>query len=63
LGIALVSRWVANEKIEDGRLTAVPLSDTSMKRKFYMVLHRDKYISKSLGNLIDETVKWASENF
>ncbi len=63
LGLALESRWVANEEIEDGRLTAVPLSDTSMKRKFYIIHHRDKYISTSLGNLIEETVKWASENF
>ena len=63
LGLALVSRWVANEEIEDGRLKAVPLSDTSMKRKFYIIHHRDKYISTSLGNLIEETVKWASKNF
>ncbi|MBN2568423.1 MAG: LysR family transcriptional regulator [Deltaproteobacteria bacterium] len=63
LGIAFVSRLVANEEIKQGRLKAVPLSDKSIKRKFYIIHHRDKYISTSLGNLIEETVRWASENF
>lgn len=63
LGLALVSRWVANEEIEDGRLTAIPFSDNSMKRKFYIIYNRDKYISTSIGNLIEETDKWATKNF
>jgi len=32
-----------------------------MKRKFFLVHHRDKYISESLQRLMDMVFKWASE--
>ena len=52
LGVALISRKVANEEIRNKRLGAIPLSDPSMTRKFYMVHHKDKYLSESLQNFI-----------
>ena len=61
IGIALISRKVANEEIRNKRLRAIPLSDRSMTRKFYMVHHQDKYLSKSLQNFIDMVFKWAAE--
>jgi DNA-binding transcriptional LysR family regulator len=59
--IALVSRKVANEEIRAGRLAAISLSDPSMIRKFYMVHHKDKYLSDSLQKFIDTAFKWAAE--
>jgi len=61
IGIALISRKVANEEILNKRLIAIPLSDPSMTRKFYMVHHQDKYLSKSLQNFIDMVFKWSAE--
>ncbi len=61
IGIALISRKVANEEIRNKRLQAIPLSDRSMTRKFYMVHHQDKYLSESLQNFIDMVFKWAAE--
>ena len=61
IGIALISRKVANEEIQTGRLAAIPLSDPSMKRKFYMVHHKDKYLSESLQSFIDKVFEWAAE--
>ncbi len=61
IGIALISRKVANEEIRNKRLRAIPLSDRSMTRKFYMVHHHDKYLSESLQNFIDMVFKWAAE--
>ncbi len=61
IGIALISRRVANEEILNKRLIAIPLSDPSMTRKFYMVHHKDKYLSESLQNFIDMVFKWAAE--
>lgn len=61
IGIALISRKVANEEIRDNRLVAIPLSDPSMTRKFYMVHHKDKYLSGSLQNFIDMVFKWSAE--
>jgi DNA-binding transcriptional LysR family regulator len=61
IGIALISRRVANEEIRNKRLRAIPLSDRSMTRNFYMVHHQDKYLSESLQNFIDMVFKWAAE--
>jgi len=61
IGIALISRRVANEEIRNKRLRAIPLSDRSMTRKFYMVHHQDKYLSESLQNFIDMVFKWSAE--
>jgi DNA-binding transcriptional LysR family regulator len=61
IGIALVSRKVAREEIEAGRLMAIPLSDPSMTRKFYMIHHKDKYLSESLGNFIERVFEWTTE--
>ena len=60
-GIALISRKVASEEIQTGKLKAIPLSDRSMKRKFYMVYHKDKYFSEPLKSLIEMVHHWASE--
>jgi DNA-binding transcriptional LysR family regulator len=61
IGIALISRKVANEEIRNKRLRAIPLSDRSMTRKFYMVHHQDKYLSESLQNFIEMVFKWSAE--
>lgn len=61
IGIALISRKVAKEEIEQRRLVALSLGDPVMKRKFFLVHHRDKYISESLQRLMDMIFKWASE--
>ncbi len=61
LGIALISRRVAIEEIRAGRLAAIALSDPSMIRKYYMVHHKDKYLSEPLQSFIDGVFKWAAE--
>jgi len=49
------------EEIRAGRLTAIPLSDSTMIRKYYMVHHKDKYLSEPLQSFIDGVFKWAAE--
>lgn len=61
IGIALISRKVANEEITSKRLFAIPLSDPSMVRKFYMVHHKDKYLSESLQNFIEMVFLWSAK--
>ena len=61
IGVALISRKVANEEIRNKRLGAIPLPDPSMTRKFYMVHHKDKYLSESLQNFIDMVFKWSED--
>jgi DNA-binding transcriptional LysR family regulator len=59
IGIALMSRKVADEEIQAGRLSAIPISETSMQRKFYMVHHKDKYLSEPLREFIGTVFDWA----
>ena len=62
IGVSLISRVVANEEVEMGTLKAIPMSDPLMKRKFFMVHHKDKYMSEPLQNLIDLVYKWTVEH-
>ncbi|MCE5334153.1 MAG: LysR family transcriptional regulator [Desulfobacteraceae bacterium] len=61
LGISIISRNVAGEEIKSGQLVAVPFSLGSMRRKFFMVHHKDKYFSEALQNFIDMVYQWADE--
>jgi DNA-binding transcriptional LysR family regulator len=61
LGVAVITRRVVSKEIEMGTLRAIPLSDPAMKRKFYLIHHKDKYISRPLQGLIDMVQQWASE--
>lgn len=61
IGIALISRKVAREEIQTGRLAAIPLSSPSMTRKYYLVHHKDKYLSESLQSFINGVYEWAAE--
>ncbi len=59
IGVALISRNVAGDEIEKGLLRAIPLADWPMQHKYYLVHHKDKYISEILQNLIDTAERWA----
>lgn len=61
IGIALISSKVAQDQIKAGKIAAIPLVDPSMKRKFYMIHHREKYLSKSLKDFMDTVFWWARE--
>ena len=61
LGVAVITRRVVSKEIEMGTLRAIPLSDPAMKRKFYLIHHKDKYISRPLQGLIDMVEQWAAE--
>ena len=61
IGIALISRKVANEEIRAKRMHAINLAHPAMKRKFFLVHHKDKYLSESLRLLMGMVYKWASQ--
>jgi len=61
LGVAVITRRVVSKEIEMGSLRAIPLSDPAMTRKFYLIHHKDKYISRSLQSLIDMVDQWIEE--
>ncbi len=59
LGIALVCRNVAEEGFRSNRLAELIFPGTPITRKFYLVHHKDKYISTVLQRLIDEVNNWS----
>jgi DNA-binding transcriptional LysR family regulator len=59
-GIALISRLVVDKEIKRGEMKAVPLSDSSISRKFYLIHHKDKYIFKLLENFMGIMKVWAA---
>ena len=61
IGFAIISRHVASEEIREGKLGVIPLADPTMKRKFYLIHHKDKYISRSLQSLVSTIDSWAAE--
>ena len=60
-GIALISQKVAGKEIQRGELKAVPLSDAAIRRKFYLIRHKDRYVFRSLQNFLAEVKSWAGE--
>lgn len=60
-GVALVSQEVAKKEIQMGKLAALPFCGGHLKRKFYMVHHKDKHISQIFQRLIDTVNQWAAE--
>jgi LysR family transcriptional regulator, transcriptional activator of the cysJI operon len=61
IGVAVVTRRVVSKELATGKLRAIPLSDPAMKRKFYLIYHKDKYISRPLQSLIDLVDQWSAE--
>ncbi|MCE5264716.1 MAG: LysR family transcriptional regulator [Deltaproteobacteria bacterium] len=61
MGVAVITRRVVSKELRMGTLKAIPLSDPVMMRKFYMIHHKDKYISRSLQSLIELVDQWVEE--
>ena len=61
IGIGLMPKKVASEKIRTGKLIGIPISDQSLKRKFYMIYHKDKYFSDPFQSLIKKVNQWTSK--
>jgi len=61
LGISVISRNAAGEEILAGKLVGLSISDPTVRRKFFMVHHKDKYFSESLQKFVDTVYQWADE--
>ena len=61
IGIAIITRRVVSKELAMGILKAIPLSDPAMTRKFYLIHHKDKYISRPFQSLIDMVDHWVAD--
>ena len=60
-GIALISEKAADEEIRTGKLIAIPLTDPSVTRTFYLIHRKDKFISRPLANLLEVIKRWTDK--
>lgn len=59
-GVALISERVADEAIRAGKLKTLNLAAPPIRRTFFMVLHKRKYISQALKWLMEMVDQWAA---
>ncbi len=61
LGLSLISENVVREEVAGRKLKAIPIADPSLKRKFYVIYHKDKYLSQHLQVFLQMVNQWGSE--
>lgn len=61
LGLSLISENVVREEIKRKKLKPIPLADPTLKRKFYLIYHKDKYLSQPFQMFVHTVNQWASE--
>lgn len=59
--VSLISEHVVAEEVKRKKLKSIPLTDPTMKRKFYLIHHKDKYLSHPLQMFLYMLHQWASE--
>ncbi|MGF1775582.1 LysR substrate-binding domain-containing protein [Vibrio nomapromontoriensis] len=57
LGLACISRLAAHTAIRDGRIREIPVS-LDMKRRFWLLFHKEKYQSPLLRSFISFCQQW-----
>ena len=61
IGISLISENVVNAEVKTKKLKSIPLADPTLKRKFYLIYHKDKYLSQPFQMFVQTVNQWASE--
>jgi len=61
LGLSLISENVVREEIERKKLKPVPVADPTLKRKYFLIYHKDKYLSQPFQMFLSMVKQWASE--
>ena len=61
LGLSLISENVVREEIERKKLKPIPLTDPTLKRKFYLIYHKDKYLSQPFQMFVQMVNQLASK--
>jgi DNA-binding transcriptional LysR family regulator len=61
IGISLISENVAREEVSRKKLKSIAMKDPSLKRRFYIIYHKDKYLSQPFQVFIGLVNQWASD--
>ncbi|MBM4340448.1 MAG: LysR family transcriptional regulator [Deltaproteobacteria bacterium] len=61
IGLSLISEHVVKEEVKRKKLKSVPLIDPALIRKFYLIYHKEKYLSQPFQMFISMVNQWTSE--
>ncbi len=59
IGMAILSEQVAKKEIQARSLKKLPFNDAEIIYRFYLVYHRDKYLSRAMKAFIDVAVEFS----
>ncbi len=63
LGVAILSQQVIKEELRARRLTQLTLRDAEIVYRFYLVYHKDKYISRALQAFMDLAIELSKKGW
>lgn len=61
IGLSLISEHVVSEEVKGKKLKSIPLVDPTLIRKFYLIYHKEKYLSQPFQMFISMVNQWSSE--
>ena len=61
IGLSLISEHVVSEEVKRKKLKSIPLVDPTLIRKFYLIYHKEKYLSQPFQMFISMVNQWSSE--
>ena len=61
MGITLISSKVVEKEIKRGDLVRIEVNAPELKRKYFLIYHKEKYFTKIMNEFIDITHKWSKE--
>jgi len=61
IGLSLISEHVVKEEVKRKKLISIPLIDPALTRKFYLIYHKEKYLSQPFQMFISMVIQWSSE--
>ncbi|MCP5514609.1 MAG: LysR family transcriptional regulator [Spirochaetales bacterium] len=61
LGYAFISRNVIKNEVARNELVEINVLDETLVRQFYIIYHKEKYISNTLKTFIDIMIEWSDK--
>ena len=53
VGLAILSQQVVAKEIQDGSLRLVPFRDAEIAYHFYLIRHKDRWVSRALNAFVE----------
>ena len=58
LGVSALSAYALRQEIEAGQARILPVAGFPLRRRLYVVVHRDKHVSRAQRGFLEEAIAW-----